>query len=327
MRIKKKRILGILLSLALVLGLMPGMGLTAQAAEITYESTNSIENASSGDTIKLSKNETITATKGNSSNRAIYLKTSITLDGNGYSFTCNGNSKGVGNFFYEQDSSKTFNATNITFITSNCRTFNPRLKGTVFNADSTVAFKGEGSCGWEGGLAEITNAATLNLNGSAVDGVKSKGNGGAFHIKAGSSGGGSVNLNYTGYADHQITNCESGGNGGVAYVNANGKLTITDAVIQGNSANTSGGAIYLAKGGLLTLKGNTVITGNKANGNENNIYLASGATITLDGFTGKAGVTTAVAPAADSPVKIAAGAVAADAARITSDNSDYYVAF
>lgn len=306
-----------LLSLAMLMSLLPGLSLAAFAAD--YANYLSIENAGAGSTITLTKNETINTFPHSGQTAVIYVNQSCTLDGNGYSFTADLSSKG--NLLYDNGAAKTFNLTNITLVNNSCRILNPRLNGTVFNADNKVTFKtGNNASVWGGGLAEIGGSATLNLNGSTIDGVKSNGSGGAFNIN------GTVNLNYTG-TTNKITNCVSGNNGGVANVNGGSKLTITDATIQNNTAKVKGGAIYLANGGTLTLKGNTVITGNKVGQNANNIYLESGATITLDNFTGSAGVTTADVPTAQSPVKIATGAVAQDATRITSDNADYSVKF
>ncbi len=75
------------------------------------------------------------------------------------------------------------------------------------------------------------------------------------------------------------------------------------------------------------MKGNTNITDNTVSGSANNIYLAQNAVITLDGFTGSAGVTTESAPTTTSEIKIATGATLADATRITSDNTSYFVRY
>ncbi|MBO5494926.1 MAG: hypothetical protein J5964_04310, partial [Eubacterium sp.] len=311
---KTKKIISVLLSCVMVLGLMPSLSFTAYAANVDYTGYSSIEKAGAGDVISLTKNEIVTRSTGTTQ---IYVKQSCTLNGKGYSFT--GNPSSTGNLLYDYSGAKTFNLTNITLSSNNGRILNPRINGSVYNADSSVTFNG-GTCRWSGGLAEINSGATLNLNGSDVNGLRSSGSGGAFNNN------GTVNLNYTG-SDNTIENCFASSNGGVATIGGSGKMTVTDATITNNSANGKGGAIYLSNGGTLTLKGDTNITGNKVSDAENNIYLASGAVITLDGFTGSAGVTTANAPVFKSPVKIATGATAQDATRVTSDNNNYFVEF
>ena len=284
---KIHRIVSFLMVLSLVIMTMPGMEVKAEE----YKNYKTIEeDVAEGGTITLTQNVTVSMPSGRSGNM-IFVKKSCTLNGNNHSFEGADTSTNVNLLISHASanySGATFNLTNITLKSNRCRMINPR-NSMVFNADSTVMFEqGHNILGWGGALAEIDSGATLNLNGSTVDGIKSGGSGGAFNIKS----NGTVNLNYTGYTSHQITNCEASGQGGVANIQNGGSLTITDATIRNNSAVSNGGAIYLEDGGVLTLKGNTNITGNTVSGSANNIYLAPNAVITLDGFTGSAGVTT-----------------------------------
>gem|GEM_PF-5878939 len=316
------RIVSFLMVLSLVIMTMPGMEVKAE----NYRDYRSFEeDVAEGGTITLTQDVTVSMPSGRSGNM-IFVKRSCTLNGNNHSFEGADTSTNVNLLISHANtnySGATFNLTNITLKSNRCRMINPR-NSMVFNADSTVMFEqGHNILGWGGALAEIDSGATLNLNGSTVDGIKSGGSGGALNIKE----NGTANLNYTGYTSHQITNCVASGQGGVANIQNGGSLTITDATIRNNSAVSNGGAIYLEDGGVLTLKGNTNITGNTVSGSANNIYLAPNAVITLDGFTGSAGVTTESAPTTTSEIKIATGATVADATRITPDNTSYFVRY
>ena len=62
-----------------------------------------------------------------------------------------------------------------------------------------------------------------------------------------------------------------------------GKLTITTgAVLQNSAVSKNGGAVYVAKGGTVTMNGGTVYK-NESVGNGAGIYLAEGSTLNLSG--------------------------------------------
>ena len=119
-------------------------------------------------------------------------------------------------------------------------------------------------------------------------------------------------------------NC--GSYGGSLRIGANGKVTLNDCNIANSTAtNTAKGAVYMANGGTLTLKGNTTITTQTKGGN---IYLATGAKFTpASDWFGEAGVTVQNKPMAETPTRQITTNGSPEVGTITSDNNNLFVEY
>ena len=117
-------------------------------------------------------------------------------------------------------------------------------------------------------------------------------------------------------------NC--GSYGGSLRVGASGIVTLNDCTIASSTANnTAKGAVYMANGGSLTLKGKTTITTQTRGGN---IYLATGAKFTTaSDFTGTVGVTVENKPEAATPTRQITTNGSPEVGTITSDNNNLLV--
>lgn len=118
-----------------------------------------------------------------------------------------------------------------------------------------------------------------------------------------------------------------GSDGGAIRIAANGHVTLNNCTITNNKGynNNYKGAIYLANGGTLTLKGTTTITNQTIGGN---IYLATGAKFTTaSDFTGTVGVTVENEPKAATPTRqiTTNGSPEPKVGTITSDNNNLLV--
>ena len=79
-----------------------------------------------------------------------------------------------------------------------------------------------------------------------------------------------------------------GTNGGAVYTE--GKLTVGDCVISGNTTTANGGGVYVANGGSITLSGAPVIRNNLKDSAANNLYLVGNMTMTISDLDSKADV-------------------------------------
>lgn len=113
--------------------------------------------------------------------------------------------------------------------------------------------------------------------------------------------------------------------GGAVRIGEKGNVTLDDCTISTSTGwnNSVTGAVYLANGGSLTLKGNTTITTQTKGGN---IYLATGAKFTVDDdFTGTVGVTAQDRPKAATPTRQITTNGSPEVGTITSDNNNLLV--
>lgn len=120
-----------------------------------------------------------------------------------------------------------------------------------------------------------------------------------------------------------------GSDGGAIKIAANGHVTLNNCTITNNKgySNSYTGAVSLANGGSLTLKGTTTITNQTIGGN---IYLATGAKFTpASDWTGTAGVTAEDKPMAATPTRqiTTNGSPKPEFGTITSDNNNLLVKY
>ncbi len=218
MRIKMKRFLGILLSLALVLGLMPGMSMTAYAATLDNVSTTWSENSDIVDNVTINNNVTVDA------------DITLTIPA-GKTLTINGQS--------DYDS--------IAVINDNSHTLTVSGGGTLI-VNAPAEEEGHPRVpGIDGNL--IVDGATVQVTGGA-DGVY-----GDVTVKSGSvcvnGGNGKAGGNgYSGISGVVIVNGGSitvvGGNGGNGDTDSTGAggsggYGVGDVIVNGGSATITGG--------------------------------------------------------------------------------------
>ncbi len=118
-------------------------------------------------------------------------------------------------------------------------------------------------------------------------------------------------------------------NGGGVTATASATIAVSRSTISDNTATNLGGGVYAATTNVtIKLSGAATITGNTVSGAPNNLYLKDGVTVTLDrALTGTVGVTTATPPTETSTVQITADSSYADAslAAFVSDDTDFEV--
>ena len=153
---------------------------------------------------------------------------------------------------------------------------------------------------YNGGGVYVQEDGTLNMHGGNITGNTAKSNGGGVYIYKGSltmtggtisgntanSYGGGVAVNaghFTMSGSSKVANNKAGGAGGV-YVN--GDFKMVGGSVDHNTA--SGGGVFIASGGTVTLGGSAKITDNtNSNGTTaSNFYLSNDKTVTLGTGTG-----------------------------------------
>lgn len=177
-------------------------------------------------------------------------------------------------------------------------------------------FKNDDS--YTGGSVAITNNVTCTMDNCIFDNNNmdpdgAKYNGGVY-VESGTT---------------ILNNCtftrNFGHMGGAVRIGENGNVTLNNCTISSSTGwnNSVTGAVYLANGGSLTLKGETIITDQKKGGN---IYLATGAKFTVDDdFTGTVGVTAQDRPKAATPTRQITTNGSPKVGTITSDNNNLLV--
>ena len=118
-----------------------------------------------------------------------------------------------------------------------------------------------------------------------------------------------------------------GSDGGAIKIAANGHVTLNNCTITNNKgySNSYTGAVSLANGGSLTLKGTTTITNQTIGGN---IYLATSAKFTTaSDWTGTAGVTVQDKPVAATPSRQITTNGSPKVGTVTSDNNNLFVEY
>ena len=207
------------------------------------------------------------------------------------------------------------------------------LRSVIYFTSSTftlVDCKGENT-----EYGKITHAADVLGKGVQV------GNGGTFNMYGGhitgnsATGSNGVGGGVTSYGPFNLYNGTISGNtasnrGAGVFIGSNGSFAMYGGTISNNTANERGGGAFVY-GSNLTISGAAVITGNMgANGVPDNAYLSSGKTVTVAGALStdcNVGVTMEN-PTLGMTVATASGVTLTevDAAKFSSDNSDYRIA-
>ena len=207
------------------------------------------------------------------------------------------------------------------------------LRSVIYFTSSTftlVDCKGENT-----EYGKITHAADVLGKGVQV------GNGGTFNMYGGhitgnsATGSNGVGGGVTSYGPFNLYNGTISGNtasnrGAGVFIGSNGSFAMYGGTISNNTANERGGGAFVY-GSNLTISGAAVITGNMgANGVPDNAYLSSGKTVTVAGALStdcNVGVTMEK-PTLGMTVATASGVTLTevDAAKFSSDNSDYRIA-
>ena len=178
--------------------------------------------------------------------------------------------------------------------------------GSITNnmARHDVDYTGSDAC--DGGGVRV-GGGTFNMFAGEITGNKGE-NGAGVSISRGTFNmeGGIISDN-TAAKNSATTEDTTEFYGGGVYITG-GTFNMTGGEITGNTAG-SGSGVYVAKDGCFTISGSAKVSGN----NVSNVYLPDGATITIgeEGLADDAciGVTTEKAPAQNSFVAIATGAV------------------
>ena len=193
-----------------------------------------------------------------------------------------------------------------------------------------------------GGGVQVEAQGSLTLESGSISENKSASYGGGVSIGSTSKfimTGGSIVGNSAGYgagivakdnstltiSDGTISNNTAGYFGGGIHVMSSAKFTMTGGSITENTAEKGAGGINYASYEKLMISGDANVINNTAGGKANNVYLQSGKVITINsGLTGKIGVTSAVAPALDTPVVISSGLSGKGSiSNFISDNANY----
>ena len=263
------KIIPVLLSLILVIGVMPFMSITAFAANAANE-TALVKAVNAGGEVKLTKDIAL------SDVLRIPTGKEVTLDLNGYTLN-----RGL----------------------TECRDLGSVIRvepgATLTVKDSSNKNSGviTGGASWNGG--GICNHGTLTVEGGTISGNKSLHNtyGGGGGIYNGSYNGSKATLTLKG----GIIAYNEARNGGGVY-NSDGTVVIqkgsysvtvlsqlktyeTNVTIKNNAASASGSGIYTERD--ISIQDAPIISGNK---NDEDIYLLTGKVLKLTGKLKKAGV-------------------------------------
>ena len=165
-------------------------------------------------------------------------------------------------------------------------------KGNLFSGNFSGDTSGQSS--WGGAINSEGSGSTINLTGKNIFEKNSATKGG----NSAAGGGGAIGLDYDNGPKETLNiegtaifNENNAKNGGAIYSSTISEVNFKDVVATfvGNTATSSGGAIYnsgdiyFKNGADVTFSGNTA--GSKANDiyNTGNIYINKGAVVTLDG--------------------------------------------
>ena len=214
------------------------------------------------------------------------------------------------------DRNSAYNTKNTLYFETHKKTSDSFYNATYVLENVTVKnFEGGNNSGTNGAVA-INNAnVTCTFNNCTFQDNNVSSNktcGGVF-----------VNAGTATFNNCTFTN-NSGSYGGSLRVGASGIVTLNDCTIASSTAyNTAKGAVYMANGGSLTLKGNTTITTQTKGGN---IYLATDAKFTTaSDFTGTVGITVENKPEAATPTRQITTNGSPEVGTITSDNNNLLV--
>ena len=255
---KSKKLLSIILALAMMFSVLPASTVLVHAeaitetisADTTWNDGDTVGGVTiSGGTVTINGNVGITA--------AITIKGDVTFTGGG---TLNRMSTS-GNLIKVVSGSLTLgnvtiDGNNVIISDSGAAAAINMAGGTVIMNDGAKITNHKRTSGY--GPAVYMDGGNFKMNGGTISGCESRNYGGAIYLD-----GGSFEMN-GGIIENNKTTLSSAGYGGGAFYVRDATLIINDGLIQNNSSN-SGGAIYNTSFGTTIINGG-VIKGNTAVG-------------------------------------------------------------
>ena len=255
---KSKKLLSIILALAMMFSVLPASTILVYADEIT-ETISADTTWNDGDTVGgvTISGGTVTINGDVGITAAITIKGDVTFTGGG---TLNRMSTS-GNLIKVESGSLTLgnvtiDGNNVIISDSGAAAAINMAGGTVIMNDGTKITNHKRTSGY--GPAVYMTGGNFKMKGGTISGCESRNYGGAIYLD-----GGSFEMN-GGIIENNKTTLSSAGYGGGAFYVRAATLIIDDGLIQNNSSN-SGGAIYNTSFGTTIINGG-VIKGNTAVG-------------------------------------------------------------
>jgi hypothetical protein len=255
---KSKKLLSIILALAMMFSVLPASTILVYADEIT-ETISADTTWNDGDTVGgvTISGGTVTINGDVGITAAITIKGDVTFTGGG---TLNRMSTS-GNLIKVESGSLTLgnvtiDGNDVIISDSGAAAAINMAGGTVIMNDGTKLTNHKRTSGY--GPAVYMTGGNFKMKGGTISGCESRNYGGAIYLD-----GGSFEMN-GGIIENNKTTLSSAGYGGGAFYVREASLIIDDGLIQNNSSN-SGGAIYNTSFGTTIINGG-VIKGNTAVG-------------------------------------------------------------
>ena len=255
---KSKKLLSIILALAMMFSVLPASTVLVYADEIT-ETISADTTWNDGDTVGgvTISGGTVTINGDVGITAAITIKGDVTFTGGG---TLNRMSTS-GNLIKVESGSLTLgnvtiDGNNVIISDSGAAAAINMAGGTVIMNDGTKITNHKRTSGY--GPAVYMTGGTFKMKGGTISGCESIKYGGAIYLD-----GGSFEMN-GGTVENNKTTSDASSYGGGAFYVREASLIIDDGLIQNNSSN-SGGAIYNTSFGTTIINGG-VIKGNAAVG-------------------------------------------------------------
>ena len=255
---KSKKLLSIILALAMMFSVLPASTVLVYADEIT-ETISADTTWNDGDTVGgvTISGGTVTINGNVGITAAITIKGDVTFTGGG---TLNRMSTS-GNLIKVVSGSLTLgnvtiDGNNVIISDSGAAAAINMAGGTVIMNDGAKITNHKRTSGY--GPAVYMDGGNFKMKGGTISGCESRNYGGAIYLD-----GGSFEMN-GGIIENNKTTLSSAGYGGGAFYVRDATLIINDGLIQNNSSN-SGGAIYNTSFGTTIINGG-VIKGNTAVG-------------------------------------------------------------
>ena len=248
---KSKKLLSIILALAMMFSVLPASTVLVHAEAIT-ETISADTTWNDGDTVGgvTISGGTVTINGDVGITAAITIKGNVTFTGGG---TLNRMSPS-GNLIKVESGSLTLNnvtidGTNVTISDSWTAAAINMAGGTVIMNDGAKITNHKRTSGY--GPAVYMDGGNFKMNGGTISGCESRNYGGAIYLD-----GGSFEMNGGIIENNKTTSDASSYGGGAFYVRA-AKLTINGGLIQKNSSNC-GGAIYNTSYGTTIINGGVI---------------------------------------------------------------------
>ena len=255
---KSKKLLSIILALAMMFSVLPASPVLVHAEAIT-ETISADTTWNDGDTVGgvTISGGTVTINGDVGITAAITIKGDVTFTGGG---TLNRMSTS-GNLIKVESGSLTLgnvtiDGNDVIISDSGAAAAINMAGGTVIMNDGTKLTNHKRTSGY--GPAVYMTGGNFKMKGGTISGCESRNYGGAIYLD-----GGSFEMN-GGIIENNKTTLSSAGYGGGAFYVREASLIIDDGLIQNNSSN-SGGAIYNTSFGTTIINGG-VIKGNAAVG-------------------------------------------------------------